>query len=97
MVIIKYIGSAQHNRKKGSTHYRQVSHGSFTEQKNGHGQAMAGKSRATFNKTAIARAKREKRQEKMQRKLERRQEARDRKLGEAAVEENDDAEDEETD
>ena len=42
---------------------------------------MAGKSRATFNKTAIARAKREKRQEKLQRKLDRRQEAKDRKNG----------------
>jgi hypothetical protein len=46
---------------------------------------MAGKSRATFNKSNIARAKREKRQEKMQRKLERRQEARDRKNGEGAA------------
>ncbi len=49
---------------------------------------MAGKSRATFNKTAIARAKREKRQEKLQRKLDRRQEAKDRKNGEYIDEEN---------
>jgi hypothetical protein len=50
---------------------------------------MAGKSRATFNKTAIARAKREKRQEKLQRKLDRRQEAKDRKNGEYIDDEND--------
>lgn len=51
------------------------------------GPEMAGKSRASFNKTNIARAKREKRQEKMQRKLERRQEARDRRAGKIAEKE----------
>lgn len=42
---------------------------------------MAGKSRQTFNKVNIARAKREKREEKLQRKLGRRQEARARRDG----------------